>query len=684
MCGICGVVSTLQPDPKLVQRMTDRLAHRGPDGAGTFYDNHAALGHTRLAIIDTEGGAQPMGNEDQTLWITFNGEIFNYIELAEELRAAGHVFRTATDTEVIVHAWEQWGEGCLERFNGQWAFALWNRRRQELVLSRDRMGIRPLYYSFAGEHFTFASEVKALFADHQIERGFDLSGLTETFTFWSTVAPRTVFRGVYQLEPGNLAVLSINEIAALSRTNRAIRSRPYWRLTFPDPGQEDKRTIEETGAMLREKLVTAARLRFLRSDVPVGAYLSGGIDSSLMAAIIAKYTDTPLQTFSLRFNDSEFDESSYQEEMAQRLGTNHSFIQVSSTDIADAFPDTIWHTEAPILRAAPTPLFLLSQLVKEKGYKVVVTGEGADEVLAGYDIFREMKVRLFWSRNPESVKRTRAVELLYPWMKRSPVKSPAIARVFFERNLSPADSAISHRPRWDATAAILGLTTGDLRAAAEAKHVDDELMERLPPSAKDWDPVARAQWLEMTTLLPGYILSSQGDRMLMAHSVEGRFPFLDRDVVNFANALPARHKLMGLDEKFILKREFRDLLPESILSRPKQPYRAPDATTFFGRLSGRLSDVSSRSRRDWIDEVTAPDALRDCGIFQPSMISGLLAKCSRTGGTGMSNTDNMRVTAVLSTMLIYKDFIVGDGSGGNAERVGKYDTLIDLTRSPVG
>jgi asparagine synthase (glutamine-hydrolysing) len=305
-----------------------------------------------------------------------------------------------------------------------------------------------------------------------------------------------------------------------------------------------------------------------------------------------------------------------------------------------------------VLRAAPAPLFLLSRLVRDSGYKVVVTGEGADEVLGGYDIFREARVRLFWSRGPDSAKRARAAELLYPWMARSPGRAPAFARSFFGQNLDPHDPALSHRPRWDSTGALRALLTDDARAALAGSGAAD-VVAAMPPSHAGWDPLSRAQWLEMTTLLPGYILSSQGDRMLMANSVEGRFPFLDRDVVELANALPARHKLLGLEEKYLLKKAFADVVPEEILHRPKQPYRAPDAASFF--FSGAVPD--------WVEEVTSPEAIAACGVFDPARVAGLFAKCARTRGANMGNTDNMRVLAVVSTQLIHQQFIAGDGSG---------------------
>jgi asparagine synthase (glutamine-hydrolysing) len=639
MCGICGIVSAGEPpDRGLLLRMMGRLVHRGPDGCGYYRDRKAALGHTRLAIIDTAGGAQPLSNEDGTLWVCFNGEIFNYVELGEQLRRLGHSFRTASDTEVIVHAWEQWGEDCFRRFNGQWALALWDRRAQRLVLSRDRLGIRPLYYTRTANGTVFASEVKSLFADPSVARAFDPVGLDQTLTYWSTVAPRTVFEGVSQLEPGHFAVID----------EKGFRTAPYWSIAFPARGQEPVQDLDENAEALREKLVEAARLRFLRSDVPVGAYLSGGLDSSITAAVIARYTDAPLHTFSLRFSDSEFDEGHYQKKMSAMLGTQHQDVVVTPGMIAEVFPDVVRHAEAPILRAAPAPLFLLSKLVRENGYKVVVTGEGADEVFAGYDLFREARVRLFWAADPGSRKRTRAAELLYPWMARSPGRLPAFARSFFGRNLDPADPALSHRPRWDSTAALKGMLTPDVRAGASDQDPAD-LVPSMPSGCEGWDSLARGQWLEMTTLLAGYILASQGDRMLMANSVEGRFPFLDADVVDFANALPARHKLFGLEEKYLLKRAFADLVPEDVLRRPKQPYRAPDAASFF-----------ADGTPEWFAEVTSERAVREAGVFRPEQVTGLLAKCARTGGQNMGNTDGMRTLAVVSTQLTHASFIAGD------------------------
>lgn len=661
MCGICGFTTlSSAPDAELVLRMMGRLAHRGPDGSGYYRDANVVLGHTRLAIIDAAGGVQPLSNEDGRYWITFNGEIFNYIELAEELRGRGHSFKTASDTEVVIHAWEEWGQACFRRFNGQWSMAIWDRAEKELVLSRDPSGILPLYYTEAGGRLIFASEIKAIFADPSITRAFDTEGLGQTFSLWCTVAPRTPYRGIHELEPGHWAVYK----------NGALRKEAYWEPHFPAAGREPCQDIVENGRRLREKLIEATRLRFLRSDVPVGAYLSGGIDSSVTAAIISNYTDSPLSTFSLRFEDSEFDEGRYQEEMALRLGTRHESVRVSSKEIADVFPEVMWHAERPILRSGPAPLFMLSKLVRKNGYKVVVTGEGSDEILAGYDIFREARVRMFLSREPDSQKRRRAAELLYPWMQRSPGKAPSFARAFFAKNLDPADPAISHRPRWDSTESVRFILDTEFGEKLEKTgRPEAELLSRMPEGGGEWDPVSRAQWLEFMSLLPGYILSSQGDRMLMGNSIEGRFPFLDREVMDLANSFPSRHKLLALDEKHILKRAFADLVPEDILRRPKQPYRAPDASCFF---QGGLPD--------WLREAVSAQTIEEAGVFGVSAVSALFAKCAAIQGEHMSNTDNMRVLAVVSTQLCHELFIRDDGAGPDARMAPSPVAAMDMLK----
>ena len=638
MCGICGIVKLKNEEntsPVAIKKMMGALNHRGPDSSGYFIDNKVAIGHTRLSIIDLQTGNQPLSNEDQTLWITFNGEIFNYVELREELILKGHIFKTKSDTETIIHSWEEWGPDCFNKFNGQWALALWDTQTKTLILSRDRLGIRPLYYTMTREKLLFASEIKSIFTDNSIPRAFNEEGLAHIFTFWSPVAPQTAFKDILELEPGNYAVIKSGTIS----------SKAYWSIDFPERDiqrSDFNQKVEE----LKELLISAARLRFERSDVPVGAYLSGGIDSAITASIISKYTNTDLKTFSLRFEENEFDEGGYQNIMSKQLGTDHQNIMVSANDIGTIFPEVIKHTERPILRSAPAPLFLLSKLVRDSGYKVVVTGEGADEVLAGYDIFREAKVRKFIAENPDSEENMNLVQQLYPWMKRTPGKAPAFARSFFSRDLNIQDPGLSHRPRWNTSASITRLLSADYYSAIDSYNPPEWIINKLPETNRKWEDLSRAQWLEYKTLLSGYILSAQGDRMLMGNSIEGRFPFLDYRLVDFANKLPAEFKLSDLREKFILKEAFKNLIPDSILNRPKQPYRAPDVLSFFGG-----------HKLDWIEEITNRDIIKEAGIFNHQSVELLISKCKKKKGSNMSNTDNMMTTALLSTMLVFKKFI---------------------------
>ncbi|MBM4319662.1 MAG: asparagine synthase (glutamine-hydrolyzing), partial [Deltaproteobacteria bacterium] len=517
MCGICGIFNLgdgAPPDSALLRRMVAALRHRGPDGNGGYGDRHILLGHSRLAIIDLSGGAQPMSNEDDSLWVVFNGEIFNYLELGEELKQAGHRFRSRSDTEVLLHAYEQWGPTFVERCNGQFAFALWDRPQRRLMLCRDRVGILPLYYAQHGQRLFFASEIKALLQEPELPRRLDPRGLAEVFTFWTPVPPRTALTGIRQLRPGTLLLVEQG-----GRTEE----KEYWQPVFPEqrPGfahAGDER-LAELAAGLRDRLEEATRLRMLRSDVPVGVYLSGGLDSSVIAALVRRFHQGPLRTFSLRFEHPDFDEGAFQQEMVQRLATEHSAVEVGYRAIARWFPEVIQATETPVLRTAPAPLFLLSGLVRQNGFKVVLTGEGSDEFLAGYDLFREDKVRRFWARCPGSQLRPLLLGRLYPWMVRAPAQAQALQRSFFGRGLAELEMPhFSHIPRWSSTAGLQRLFSRELLAALAGFSPVEELVSRLPPEANRWEPLCRAQYLEITTLLSGYLLSSQGDRMLMGHS----------------------------------------------------------------------------------------------------------------------------------------------------------------------
>ena len=638
MCGISGILSAgraAPPSDAELSAMIRQLHHRGPDGVGLYRTDRIGLAHARLSIIDIAGGTQPIHNEDKTVWVVFNGEIFNYIELRRDLERLGHSFYTHSDTEVIVHLYEQYGEGFVTHLNGQFAIALWDVKQERLVLARDRTGIRPLFYARANGRLLFASEAKALFAIADVPRKLDAQALGEIFTYWSPLAPRTVFEGVMALPPGHLMVVD----------ERGTRIERYWDWSFPSGDASESRSEGDCADELRELLVDAVRLQ-LRSDVPVGAYLSGGLDSSIVTTVIKNFTDTPLRTFSLTFADAEFDESAYQAELVAYLGTDHSSVRCTRADIAAAFPRTIWHTESPIVRTAPAPLMLLSQSVRAAGYKVVLTGEGADEVFGGYDLFKEAKIRRFLAREPGSKVRPRILERLYPYLQHSPAAGRAFTHRFFSEGMEhQQEPYFAHIPRWTTTRRIWQFFSADVRERLEQWDPYGAIAQTLPKEIGQWAPMSRDQYVEAHTLMSGYLLCSQGDRVAMASSIEGRFPFLDHRLIEFANRLPPKFKMKGLTEKYLLKKSMTGLLPESIRSRTKQPYRSPDSQSFF----------ENGKPVDYVEDLLSETRIKQAGYFDPAAVKKLFEKCR--AGRAIGFGDNMAFVGILSTMLLHDSFV---------------------------
>ena len=640
MCGIAGFSGPdVYPDAArpLLARMIHTLAHRGPDGYGFHAEPGVGLAHARLSIIDLATGDQPIHNPHRDVWTVFNGEIFNYIELRAELEAAGHVFYTRSDTEVIVHLYDRHGDRFVEYLNGQFAIALWDARRQRLVLARDRAGIRPLFHVRAQGRTWFASEVKALLAALPQCASIDPAGLIQTFTYWSTLEPQTIYRDVQSLPPGCLLAIESDGSETLRR---------YWDWTFPDAADSapvrEPRSVDQAAAELRELLVDAVRLQ-LRADVPVGAYLSGGLDSSGIVAMIRGFTQTPVRTFSVAFEDGEFDESEHQMAMVRYLGTDHTTLRCTRRDIGDAFPRLIRHTETPVLRTAPVPLMLLAGSVREQGYKVVLTGEGADEVFGGYDLFKEAKIRRFWARQPDSRMRPLLLQRLYGYLENSPVRNPAFAQSFFGQGMEHLQRPIfAHTPRWATSQRALAFLSPELRASVGDWNPLDAYERTLPAEISSWSGLARDQYVEAKSLLAGYLLSSQGDRVAMASSIEGRVPYLDHRVIEFANRLPASFKIRGMTEKYILRRALSDLLPQEILQRTKQPYRAPDSQSFF--FDGQPLD--------YVAELMGADSIRAAGYFDPASVGRLVEKCRQGRATGFA--DNQAFVGILSTMLVHR------------------------------
>jgi asparagine synthase (glutamine-hydrolysing) len=641
MCGIAGIVDLTghgRPTRHELESMITALHHRGPDGYGYYEHDRCGLAHARLSIIDISGGNQPIHNPARDVWVVLNGEIFNHVELRAELEAQGHRFYTHSDTEVIVHLYDRHGLDFVQFLNGQFAIALWDQKRQRLLLARDRTGIRPLFYTRQHGRLIFASEVKAIFTSSDVPRRLSLPAIGDVMTYWSTLAPATIFEGIECLEPGHLMVVD---------GDGSERRIQYWDWDFSRQDSPGTRAIDSYVEELKGLLGDAVRLQ-LRADVPVGAYLSGGLDSSAIAALVRQYNKAPLRTFSVAFEDAEFDESDFQQRMAEHLGTEHTRILCRQADIAEAFPRVIWHTESPILRSAPTPLLLLSASVRAHGFKVVLTGEGADEVFGGYDLFKEAKIRRFWARRPQSRWRPRLLDKLYPYLRHSPASARAMTDRFYGAGLErTAHPGFAHEPRWTTTRRSWQFFSAETRATIGERDPLATISRWLPEHVARFPPMGRDQYVEAHTLLSGYLLNSQSDRVAMANSVEGRFPFLDHRVIEFANRLPPSLKIRGLVEKYLLKRAVGPMLPDRIATRTKQPYRAPDSQSFF----------TQRGAVDYVDDLLSADRLRQAGYFDPVAVGKLLNKCRAGRVIGFS--DNMAFLGVLSTMLVDEFFVRG-------------------------
>jgi len=565
-------------------------------------------------------------------WIVFNGEIFNYIELRQELDRKGIQLKTHSATEVLVNLFALYKEKCLNFLNGQFAFAVWDKKEEELFIARDRVGIRPLFYTIAGGVFYFASEIKALLQNPGVTRELNPENLAQIYTFWTAITPGTAFKDISELSPGHFMTFS----------RKGITTDKFWELNFNNA--HSALSLPDAIEGFNELFTSAVRIR-LRADVEVAAYLSGGIDSSTTVAYIKNLEPGILNTFSIGFEDKDFDESRYQEEAVRYLNTNHRAITCSSKEIAEYFPKVVWHSETPLTRTAPTPMLILSKLVRDNNIKVVITGEGSDEILAGYDIFREAIIRRFWASQPGSSLRPMLLKRIYPDIPHLRNASPNILKMFFGYKLEDTGNPLySHLLRWNNSNHIKKHFSGHIKESVDGYDPLEELAARLPATFDQWSPLAKAQWLETTVFMSGYLLSSQGDRMAMANSVEGRYPFLDYRVIEFGSGLPDSFKLNGTNEKYLLKKLMTGRIPESIGKRPKQPYRAPISSVFLGK-----------ERPEYVSEMLSEKQSRHAGIFDYPSVAALLGRIEKTGTA--SEMDNMVIPSVISTHLLHSQFI---------------------------
>lgn len=634
MCGIAGFadIGRWQDAPDLLKRMIATLRHRGPDAYGLYMDRHVGLASTRLAILDLANGHQPMIRGDCAL--VFNGEIFNYRELAKELYAQDIVLQTGSDTEVLLQCLRLWGIASLEKLEGQFAFAFLDGDRNCLLLGRDRFGERPLFFTEQSGGLVFGSEIKALFSVPGVERQLSSAALSRTAHLWTCLPDETVFSGIRAIPPGHFLLWQ----------RRSLRLGRYY--TVPFGAEAEHRDYDEAIDQVRLRLRQSVRLR-LRSDVPVAAYVSGGLDSAIVARLAAEESSDQLKTFSISFDAAAYDEASYQALVAESLGSTHHTLRVSGQDIARVFPDVVQHTETALFRTAPAPMFLLAREVKKAGIKVILTGEGADESFLGYDIFKESLFREDLDGIRAKDDDIERLKMLYSYLPHFSSAAAQALLSFFRRNAdNPADMLFSHRLR---------LANGPFTAQLFVDPCDDAQMRQAliraavaqMPAFANAGLIERCQALEVVTLLSGYLLSSQGDRMTAAHGVEGRSPFLDTHIVDFAAKTPRSFRLTdSLAEKQLLKDAFAQVVPAAVIQRPKQPYRAPDACCFL-----------AASAPDWVADITTPAALLSCPVLDRHFVERFLAKLRKTPLDRISPREDAAFILLLSTLLLQQTMI---------------------------
>ena len=633
MCGIAGIVAADALGPEDRGRaiaMRDVIAHRGPDDAGLHLDGQAALGHRRLSIVDLAAGHQPLANEDDSIWIVFNGEIYNHAELRPLLESAGHRYRTRSDTETIVHAYEQWGDACVERFRGMFAFALWDARRRRLLIARDRLGVKPLYWARVGDRLLFGSEIKALLASGLITPRANDQALPELLGTRYLSGTETLFEGIHRLMPGH----------TLTFENGDVRIRQYWEIPVGRPAENTQMRETEVVERFRALLEEAVRVR-LMADVPLGMFLSGGLDSSAIAALMAGMIDRPLQTFSVAFKQRAFSELDYARQVSTAIKADAHEIVIDDQDFFGALPKLIWHEDEPIAHPSSVPLYFVSELAS-RHVKVVLTGEGSDELLAGYGKYPRALVNWRAAKAygvvPDAL-RTWVSRTLVPslpghlarYAKRSFLSMPRTPEAMFFDNFASIGLA---RQRTLLTTPYAAMATPDRaygasRAFFDAPNGSSTVLDRL-------------LYADMKTYLVELLMKQ--DQMSMAASIESRVPFLDHHLVEFAATLPPRLKLRGFKTKWILREAVKSILPREILTRRKMGFPVPFALWMKEGWGSVVRDVL-------LDRRT-----RERGIIDPAAVDRLLtahASGEQEGGDA--------IWSLLNLELWYRTHIDGDG-----------------------
>ena len=612
-------------------RMRDVLTHRGPDAEGEWHDEQCALGHRRLSIVDLAAGAQPLANEDGTVHVVYNGEIYNHADLRPGLEAAGHRYRTRCDTEAIVHAYEEWGDACVHRFRGMFAFAIWDSRRRRLLLARDRLGIKPLYWAVRHGRLVFGSEIKAILASGLVEPRANESAIPEILSTRTLAGEETLFVGVQKLLPGH----------TLTFEDGRVRVRQYWDIPVrEEPLAPATRTSREWVQQFRDLLVESVRLR-LMSDVPLGMFLSGGLDSSAIAAIMARLIDRPVQTFSVGFSERAFSELEWSREVARAIGADAHEVVLGPADFFGALPRLIWHEDEPIAHPSSVPLYFVSALARQH-VKVVLTGEGSDELLAGY------------GRYPRSLLNWRAggvYSRVVPELARTWIADRVVPRLpgRVGRYAQRSFLGMEHSPDATFFDNFAAIRIRDQRQLLSPALREDATLERAYAGTRrhfdrfgEAPILSRVLYADLKTYLVELLMKQ--DQMSMAASIESRVPFLDHRLVEFVSELPADLKLSGWTTKRVLREAAKDLLPPSILERPKMGFPVPFGQWTRGEWHAPVRDVL-------LDRKTAERGVTDRRAVQS------LLDAHRAGQREAGEI----VWSLLNLELWYRTWVDGDG-----------------------
>ena len=643
MCGIAGIIdlSGNRPAPAdALRRMADAIIHRGPDEDGYLEAPGLGFASRRLSILGLFDGKQPIANEDRSVWVVFNGELFDYPEQKAALESKGHVFRTHCDTELLPHLWEEYGEDMLVRLRGKFAFTLWDSRNRTIVLARDRFGICPLYLTRQrddqGEWLLFASEIKALLASGMVDARPDLRGIDQVFNFFSVPGPATCFAGIEYLQPGHFVRISLDSSAPIA-------PRPFWRIDFPDQGQEDYDATETQLIDGFERVLLGAVDRRLRADVPVVSYLSGGIDSSIVVAMAARLRGEPISTFTIQILAPHLDETSQAAVVSRQIGSDPVVVPVGDSEILGNYPELVRAAESPVVDTSCTGLLMLARAVHRHGYKVALTGEGSDEWLAGYPWFKVHRLFSMLDAVPGLP--------IGRWLRRGlgrVMGAPAGASAY----LRGIDKNLGYHSAFQDIYSIMSLSRFRFYSPETFESLDDYIpYDGLEPDRARmarWHPLNRAFFWAGRIHLAGHLLNAKGDRVAMASSVETRYPFLDEEVFDYLAKVPPRWKLRGMRDKYLLRRVGERYLPHEVAWRPKGMFRAP-LDSFFDH------EVPA-----FVDQLLSEESLRRTGYFDAEAVGTWRQrfKTMRPGSMQRISVE-MGLVGVLATQLWHQTFIDG-------------------------